>query len=154
MNRMTILAVLALLCGTAAAGVGAQQRPEPPKPQVPLVTAVGCASRLPDGTWMLNNATTATDTKTLFSSTKELDEAKKLKLGTNRYKLLGTNEWVTKEELLKDPLRAQFTRPEAANATGTLQNGRKVVVKGLLITTSTEKRLNLVSLLPIADICK
>ncbi|MGH6693046.1 MAG: hypothetical protein ACREF4_20450, partial [Gammaproteobacteria bacterium] len=60
----------------------------------------------------------------------------------------------TKEELLKRGQRAEFTRPEVANATGQLQDGRKLVVKGLLITAPNEKRLNLVSVQQLADTCQ
>jgi hypothetical protein len=61
---------------------------------------------------------------------------------------------LTKEELLKEQQRASFTRPEVANATGQLQHGRKLVVKGLLSTAANEKSLNLVSVLQLADTCK
>ena len=59
-----------------------------------------------------------------------------------------------KEDLLSDPRRAEFTRPEVANATGQLQDGRKLLVKGLLITAPNEKRLNLVAVQQLAETCK
>jgi hypothetical protein len=124
------------------------------KPKAPLVSVVGCASRTPDGAWLLTNATDSVETKELFSSAKEIAEAKQKQLGTNRYRLIGTADFDTKEELLKKPERATFTRPEVANATGQLQNGRKLVVKGLLIIAPNEKRLNLVSVQQLGDTCK
>ncbi len=102
---------------------------------------------------MLTNATDGVESKVLFMSAKEIEEAKKKALGNNQYKLLGTLEFLTKEELLKDALRAKFTRPDIANATGQLQDGRKLLVKGLLITAPNEKRLNLVSVQQLADTC-
>jgi len=147
--------VLALVvCGLTAGIRAQQQESDLSKPKVPLVSVVGCATRTADGTWMLTNATDGIESKVLFLSAKEIEEAKKKALGNNRYKLLGTLEFLTKEELLKDRQRAEFTRPEAANATGQLQDGRKLIVKGLLITAPNEKRLNLVSVQQLADSCK
>jgi hypothetical protein len=103
---------------------------------------------------MLTNATNGVESKALFMTAKEIEEAKKKALGNNRYKLLGTLDFLTKEELLKDPQRAKFTRPEVANATGQLQDGRKLFVKAMLITVPNEKRLNLVSVQQLADTCK
>ena len=142
-----------VLAGGLTVGIHAQQG-EASKPKAPLVTAVGCATRTPEGTWVLSNATDSTETAQLFSSSKEIEAAKKQALGRNRYTLLGTADFASKEELLKTQQRAEFTRPEVANATGQLQNGKKIVVKGLLITAPNEKRLNLVSVLQLADICR
>ena len=115
---------------------------------------VGCARRTPEGTWTLTNATDGIDTKALLLSAKEIEEAKQKALGNNRYTLVGTPEFMTKDELLKRGQRLEFTRPEVANATGQLQDGRKLLVKGLLITAPNEKRLNLVSVQQLADTCK
>jgi len=149
------LGVLALLVCAPPTVVRAQQ-PESDlsKPKVPLVSVVGCATRTAEGNWMLTNATDGVESKALFMTAKEIEDAKKKPLGSNRYKLLGTLEFLTKEEILKDPQRAKFTRPEVANATGQLQDGRKLFVKALLITVPNEKRLNLVSVQQLADTCK
>jgi hypothetical protein len=147
--------VLALVVCGWIAGVRAQQQPgDVSKPKVPIVSVVGCASRAADGTWMLTNATDGIESKVLFMSAKEIEEAKKKALGNNRYKLLGTAEFLTKEELLKHGQRAEFTRPDVANATGQLQDGRKLMVKGLLITAPNETRLNLIAVQQLADTCK
>jgi hypothetical protein len=155
MKGCAALGVLALvLCGFTA-GIGAQrQETDLSKPKVPVVSVVGCASRGPDGTWMLTNATDGIESKVLFMSAKEIEESRQKALGKNQYKLLGTPEFLTKEELLKSGQRAEFTRPEVANATGELQDGRKLIVKGLLITAANEKRLNLVAVRQLADTCK
>ena len=150
MGRMA-LTVLALTGGFAT-GLQAQQS-DASKPKVPLVSAVGCASRTPDGTWILTNSTDTVETEQLFSSSKEIEAAKMSALGKNRYTLMGTADFLTKEELLKHQQRAEFTRPEVANATGQLQIGKKIVVKGLLTTAQNEKRLNLVSVLQVGDAC-
>ena len=147
--------VLALVaCGFTTNVRAQQQESNLSKPKVPIVSVVGCATRTADGTWMLTNATDGIESKVLFMSAKEIEEARKQALGRNRYRLLGTPEFLTREELLKQGQRAEFTRPDAANATGQLQDGRKLVVKGLLITAPNEKRLNLVSVQQLADTCK
>src|SRR2546425_11983625 len=148
-------AVLALLvCGLTTGIRAQQQESDLSKPKVPLVSVVGCASRTAEGTWMLTNATDGVESKVPFMSAKEIEEAKSKALGNNRYKLLGTPEFLTKEELLKSGQRPEFTRPEVANATGQLQDGRKLMVKGLLITVPNEKRLNLVAVQRLGDTCK
>ena len=147
--------VLAALLYASAPSIWArQQESDLSKPKVPLVSVVGCATHTVEGTWMLTNATDGVESKALFMSAKEIEEAKKKALGKTQYKLLGTLEFLTKEEVLKDPLRAKFTRPDVANATGQLQDGRKLLVKGLLITAPNEKRLNLVAVQQLADTCK
>ena len=154
MKGRTAFGLFALLVFWMPAGIRAQQRESDlSKPKVPIVSVVGCASHMPDGTWMLMKATVGVESKVLFMSEKEIEEARKKPLGNNQYKLLGTLDFLTKEDLLSDPRRAEFTRPEVANASGQLQNGRKVLVKGLLITVSNEKRLNLVSVQQLADTC-
>lgn len=155
MNGRRAFGVLALLVCGSTAGIRAQQQPsDVSKPKVPIVSVIGCASRTAEGTWMLTNATDGIETKALFLSAKEIEEAKQNALGTNRYQLLGTPEFLTKEELLKHGQRAEFTRPEVANATGQLEDGRKLIVKGLLITAANQKRLNLVAVQQLAETCK
>jgi len=145
MKMFNVGAVLVLVWGLTAGTSAHAQKGETPKPKTPLVTVVGCARRTPDDGWVLTEASQPAETTRLFSSTKEIEDAKEAAFGNNRFKLLGTAEFVTKEELLKTQQRAEFTRPEVANATGQLETGKKLVVKGLLITAANEKRLNLVS---------
>ncbi len=143
-----------LVFGISTAIRAQQQQTDLSKPKVPLVSVVGCATQISDGTWMLTKATEGVESKVLFMSAKEIEEAKTKPLGNNQYKLLGTVDFLTKEDLLNDPRRAEFTRPEVANASGQLQNGHKLLVKGLLITVPNEKRLNLVSVQQLADTCR
>ena len=155
MNGRRALGMLALAaCALRAPAYAQPQQADVSKPTVPIVSAIGCALRGTDGTWMLTNATDGVETKVLFMGAKEIDDARKKALGNNRYRLLGTPEFLTKEELLKSGQRAEFTRPAVANATGQLQNGRKVFVKGLLIAAPNEKRLNLVAVQQLAETCK
>ena len=59
MNRRTTFGTLVLAtCGCAGAYAQPQQA-DLSKPTVPLVSAIGCALRMPDGAWMLTNATDA-----------------------------------------------------------------------------------------------
>jgi hypothetical protein len=153
MDRRAACGILALAVCAGSTGLDAQQA-DASKPTVPLVSAVGCAERTAGGAWTLTNATDPSEVRVLFMSAKELEAARKQALGKNRYTLLGTPEFLTKEELLKSGQRAEFTRPEVANATGQLQHGRKLLVKGLLITAQDERRLNLVAVQQLAETCK
>lgn len=131
------------------------QQPDLSKPAVPIVSAIGCASRSEDGSrWLLTRATDASVSTTAYTSRKEIEDAKAKPLGTAQYRLIGTTEFLSPDELLKQGDRAAFTKPETANATGQLQDGRKIVVKGLLITGGGEKRINLLSVQRLADTCQ
>lgn len=150
--RGTVVLALWLTCGLAV-GPRAQQG-EQDKPKVDLVSVVGCATRGADDAWMLTNASEATVTQAGMTTEKDLEAARAQKLGKNRYRLIGTAEFGSAEELLRNPVRTQFTTKGSENATGVLQNGRKVIVKGLLISAPNEKRLNLTSVQPLSDSCK
>ena len=155
MNRIRMCTVLALAaCGLDVHAGAVQAQAGADKPAAPLVSVVGCARRTAQDAWTLTNATDGVETRATFMSAKEIEEARMKALGTNSYVLLGTPEFLTKEELLKAGQRAEFTRPEVANATGELQDGRKLAVKGLLITAGKERRLNLVAVRQLADTCK
>ena len=154
MKGCSAFGIFALVVGAWTTGVGAQ----PPQdaqstPSIPTVSVVGCGSRTAEGVWMLTKATDGVETKTLFASDDELQEAAQQALGNHEYVLVGTTDFLTTEELLSHPQRAQFTRPVVANATGQLQDGRKLFVKGLLITAPNEMRLNLVAVHQVAETC-
>lgn len=143
-----------VLCLIATAELSSQQRRPENKPVMDLVTVVGCAARGEGGAWMLNNAGAAEVTKVAYISKPEVEAARKKPLGRDRYRLIGTADFVTIDELLKDPVRSQITDRAGANATGQLQEGRKIVIKGLLINAPQEKRLNLTAVQQLADNCK
>lgn len=153
MHRPVACVAIALTVSGIVPAAAAAQTPAD-KPAAPLVTVVGCAQRSPQGGWTLANAADMGDTRVLFLTAKEMEAARTLSLGKGRYVLVGTADFVTKEELLETGQRAEFTRPEVVNATGQLQQGRKVVVKGLLIAAASERRLNLVAVQQLADTCK
>jgi hypothetical protein len=153
MNRWVACGVVALAAWSVDVAARASQSPAD-KPAAPLVSVIGCAQRSPQGVWTLTSATESVESRTLFLSATEIEEARKKALGAHRYVLLGTPDFVTKEELLTAGQRAEFTRPEVANATGQLQDGRRLLVKGLLITAANERRLNLVAVQELAGACK
>ena len=49
--------------------------------------------------------------------------------------------------------RAEFTAQESVNSTGQLAEGHKVAVKGLHITSVDPHRLNVTSVISLADTC-
>lgn len=151
LQRIVILAT-ALACGPAA-GLEAQQG-EKDKSKVDLVSVVGCATHRTDGVWVLTNAGEPTVVTQAAVTVKEIEAARAQPLGKKGYRLLGTAEFASAEELVRNPARAEFTTKETANTTGQLEDGRKVIVKGLLISAPTEKRLNLTSVQRLSDSCR
>lgn len=151
LQRLVIVG-MACACGPAA-GLEAQQG-EKDKSKVDLVSVVGCATHRTDGAWVLTNAGEATVVTQASVTAKELEAARAQPLGKSRYQLVGTAEFGSAEELVRNPLRAEFTTKGTANTTGQLEEGRKVIVKGLLISAPTEKRLNLTSVQRLSDSCK
>lgn len=146
--------VVAIACAcVSAAGLEAQQG-EKGKSAVDLVSVVGCATHRTDGAWMLTNAGDPTVVPQAAIAEKEIEAARAQPLGKKGYRLVGTAEFVSAEELARSPVRAEFTTERSANSTGQLENGRKLIVKGLLINAPTEKRLNLTSVRQLSDSCK
>jgi len=69
--------VFALVMYGMTTGMHAQQQQtDLSKPKVPLVSVVGCATQMSDGTWMLTKATEGIESKVLFMGAKEIEEAK------------------------------------------------------------------------------
>lgn len=151
-SRRLASTVFAVMCPLAA-GVTAQQ-PTSSKLPVPIVNVVGCASYSADGTWLLTRASEPKVSNVAHAAEDELEEAMKTALGANRYGLLGTADFASVDHLLKQGQRAQIVTKESANTSGQLQNGHKVVVKGLLITDAKERRLNLLFVQSLTNTCK
>ena len=127
--------------------------PDDDVPTVRLVDAIGCVER--DGeSWFLTRATDPAVTALPFSSFTELEDADHAALGSNRLELVGVTDFLDVEGLLSSYQRAEFTTRESANATGQLTEGRKVVVKGLYNTSVEPHRINLTSVLSLADRCR
>ena len=122
------------------------------KPTVPLVSAVGCVDTA-DGSWFLSRATEPKETQAPFATEADVEEARNATLGSNRFELIGVAEFLDVEGLLALHQRAEFTAPESVNATGQLVSGTKVAVKGLHITAAGLSRLNLTSVISLADTC-
>ena len=148
-----VVAILVAWLGTSASGIGAQ-RQILNTPTVEIVRAVGCASAgSAPGDWTLTNATEPTVVESPFTSTTEIEELATEPLANKTYKLLGTAEFVSVERLLRQSQRAEFTAGESANATGTLRDGYKVVVRGLLLDPDGNARINLTSVQILAESC-
>ena len=148
---LTAVTAVAIMCGSLL-DVAAQE-PDPTKSTVPVVKAVGCAEM--DGeSWFLTRATDPEETETPFATFVEVEEARDASLGSNRFQLVGVTDFLDTEALLSSYQRAEFTAPESANATGQLSDGHKIAVKGLYITSAEPHRLNLTSVLSLADTCR
>lgn len=149
-----IAAILVAWLGTSASGIGAQQQIDLNKPTIIIVRAVGCASAgSAPGDWTLTKATEPTVVTSPFTSTTEIEELATEPLANKAYKLLGTAEFVSVERLLRQSQRAEFTAGKSVNATGTLRDGYKVVVRGLLLDPDGNARINLTSVQALAQSC-
>ena len=127
MNRSTIIIWL-LVC--AAVDVAYAQLPPPPPPDAPpIVEAVGCLSQT-GSNWVLVNATDPAPAMTSFTTPEAVKAAGEKPLGTQQYRLLGTSPF----------------SPEG-------HKGHKIVVKGILIKSGGESRINLTSFQMLAATC-
>ncbi len=135
MKRATLLvASIAVAYGLATTPVAQrseQQGQKPPqKTALDLVEVVGCLAEAPGQTWILDNATDATVSKTLSTTKEALKDAATRPLGNQRYHLLGVRVF--------DPAP---------------HKGHKMAAKGVLIKDDKESRLNVTSLQMVAVTC-
>ncbi len=156
-NRTVFAAALAIGCGLPLM-VHAQRGQQPAtgeKPKVDIVQSVGCVERESGDpeTWWLKRAAEPKVTQAGMSSTRQIEEAKSVALGTHVFQLIGVADFLDTEGLLRSGQRTQFTTPETANATGQLREGHKVLVKGLLIEAADQKRINLMAVIALTDTC-
>ena len=84
----------------------------------------------------------------------QIAEIEETALGTRQFQLVGVADFLTAEGLLRSGDRALFTTPDQVNATGELRDGRTVLVKGLLIETDGDPRINLVAVVGLEDKCR
>ncbi len=152
--------VAALAVGVALPWPAAAQRQSQPpgeKPKAPIVQGVGCAEQRPGtpATWWLVRASSADPAPPGPFHISQVEKAKGATPGTNVFRLIGETDFLSVEELLKSGERSRFTTAETANASGQLRAGRKVLVKGLIVTgdVGTEPRINLMSVVSLADSC-
>jgi hypothetical protein len=150
----TSFALTLVLSGTAHAQRG-RGTPSGEKPAVDVVQTVGCVERR-DGnpeTWSLTRAADPRTVQPGVFSTGQVDAAKGAPLGANTFQLIGVADFLDTEGLLKSGRRREFTSAQSANATGELRTGRKVLVKGMFITSTDPKRINLLNVVALSDSC-
>ena len=146
----------AVAFATAAMYPAASSAQDATDPQVEIVQTVGCAEqRSDDGvTWWL---TRAADPEAIGPGPFEqpqVDAARSQETGSREFQLIGFAEFVDPETLLALADRALFTTEEQVNATNSLQQGSFVLVKGLLIDADGSARINLLSVVGLADACE
>lgn len=150
------LAISAVAFATAAMYPAASSAQDATDPQVEIVQTVGCAEqRSDDGvTWWL---TRAADPEAIGPGPFEqpqVDAARSQATGSREFQLIGFAEFVDPETLLALADRALFTTEEQVNATNSLRQGSFVLVKGLLIDADGSARINLLSVVGLADACE
>jgi hypothetical protein len=123
------LSTVCLLIAAAVAGAHAQGRRGASPDQMPIVEVVGCLSQA-GATWMLANATDPATSTTSTTTPEAIKAAADKPLGTQQYQLLGTSPF--------SPDR---------------HKGHKMVIKGLLIKSGGESRINVTSLQMLAETC-
>ena len=116
-----------------AAGVGslhAQGRQSQSNPDLlPIVEVVGCLSQAGDA-WNLANATEAATSTTSFTTPEAVKAAAEKPLGNQQYRPLGTSPF--------SPDR---------------HKGHKMAVKGILIKSGSDSRINVTSFQMLAETC-
>jgi hypothetical protein len=123
------------------------------EPAAGIVTAVGCAVRHSDGSWTLAEASETRPSAKLHADAEEIAASRMVRGGQNRYQLAGVAEFVSTAEQLTIGDRARFTDTRTANATGQLKHGTMIGVKAVTTTGAGVRRLNLVSVWPVAATC-
>ena len=147
------------LCAALSVPVLAGQRDRRTTPQqnptVDIVQTVGCVERrsgTPDTWWLTRAADTRVAAAGVFSAA-QIAAAKELPLGGRSLQLVGVADFLDTDGLLKSGNRQEFTDAQTANATGELRPGRKVLVKGMLVTAGEGQRINLLNVVGLADSC-
>jgi len=155
MSVFTVVGVVALITSSSVAAQRGRQANPAEKPAVDVVHSVGCVERK-DGnpeTWWITRAADPRVTQPGVFSVAQVDAAKAVAPGANTFQLVGVADFLDVDGLLKSGRRREFTTAENANATGELRPGRKVLVKGMFITSGESKRINLLNVVGLADSC-
>ena len=126
MNRLTNILCLLVVAGSASAQ-SQPSKPDSDRPQ--LVEVVGCLSQT-GANWVLTNASDPAASTTSFTTPEALKAAAEKPLGTQHYRLLGTSPF----------------SPER-------HKGHKMAVKGLLIKSGSDSRINVTSFQMLAETC-
>jgi hypothetical protein len=128
MNRCTNIALLLLFAAVGGANAQSQSsKPDADRP--PVVEVAGCLSQA-GAVWTLTNASDPAVAKTSFTTPEAVKEAAEKPLGTQQYRLLGASPF----------------GPEG-------HKGHKIVVRGLLVKSGDDTRINLTSLQMLAETC-
>jgi hypothetical protein len=128
MNQSTRIAWL--LVTAAVGGAYAQGRQSEPNPdQLQIVEVVGCLSQT-GADWILSNATDPAASTTSFTTPEAVKAAAEKPLGTQQYRLLGTSPYSPSSH-----------------------KGHKMAVKGFLIKSGSDSRINITSFQMLAETC-
>ena len=152
------VAALALWSGVLPAVDAATPHPQTPQarrtPQVEMVQAVGCVEQRTGNNWWLTRASEPEVSPPGVFNQVQVDAVlAALALGTREFELVGVADFLDAEGLLAIGNRADFTSPDQVNATGELRQGRTVLVKGLLIEDDGVSRVNLTTVVGLAERC-
>jgi len=152
------VAALALWPGVLPAVDAATPHPQTPQarrtPQVEMVQAVGCVEQRTGNNWWLTRASEPEVSPPGVFNQVQVDAVlAALALGTREFELVGVADFLDAEGLLAIGNRADFTSPDQVNATGELRQGRTVLVKGLLIEADGVSRVNLTTVVGLAERC-
>ena len=153
MSTLT-LAVVAMVPAVWPTPVWAQASARNDDPQVEVVHTVGCVEqRRSEGAWWMARAAEPTVTEVGPFNEDEVEEARAVALGDREFELIGVAEFLDGDGQLDWGDRASFTTRDQTNATQDLRDGGKVFVKGLLIEVDSEARINLLSVVALAETC-
>ena len=124
-------------------------------PKVDIVQTVGCVEQRSDTgvTWWLTQAADPAVTGPGPFEEPQVDDARNQETGSREFQLIGVAEFVDPATLLASGDRDLFTTEDQVNATNELRQGRFVLVKGLLIEADGSARINLLSVVGLADTC-
>ena len=149
------VAVAVVACSMWGGLAAKQQQVDLSRPTVAMVQSVGCVSREAGTppTWWLTSATDATETETPYASNNEIEGLRNASPGSNRFQLIGVADFLDAEGALNQFQRGDFTASESVNATGQLVAGHRVAVKGLFLEATDPQRINLTSVISLADSC-
>ncbi len=150
-----VVAWAAAVAVTSPVAVRSQEPEEAEKPQVEIVKTLGCAEKRPGSpaTWWLTRAAEPETIRGGVFDANQVEEAKGSPLGAREFQLIGVADFLDAESLLEWGERSEFTTADQANATGELQEGRTVLVKGLLIDADPRPRINLLAVVGLAEDC-
>jgi hypothetical protein len=146
---------VALGCSSALSAQRGRQGGTGEKPKVDVVQSVGCAERKAGNpeTWWITRAAEPRVIQPGIFTTAQIETAKGAELGANSFQLVGVADFLDAEALLRSGQRKEFTTTENANATGQLREGRKILIKGMLVDAGDAKRINLLTVIALTDTC-